>query len=141
MNFHFNWKKSVVVSHWMLGKVYGESAPTDKSYSEWFWCFKNDDFVDNSILAEPKSFKIRLEPDDTIQRPKVMTIWFCNMSQSYEVVMVSNYLETLKYCTRRILQTFLFSIAGFFRFFDVNKGWLDEWIKDRKGWSFRDGFL
>jgi len=32
--FCFNWKKSAAEAHRMLVEVYGDTAPTDKSYKE-----------------------------------------------------------------------------------------------------------
>jgi len=40
--FCFIWKKSAAEAHRML--VYGDTAPTDKSCSEWFRRFKDGDF-------------------------------------------------------------------------------------------------
>jgi len=39
--FCFNWK-SAAESHRMLVEVYDDTAPTDKSYREWFRCFKDE---------------------------------------------------------------------------------------------------
>ncbi|EGI65459.1 Mariner Mos1 transposase [Acromyrmex echinatior] len=47
--FCFNWKKSVAETHRMFVEVYGD---TDKSYREWFRCFKDGDF---SVEDKPHS--------------------------------------------------------------------------------------
>ena len=39
--FCFNWKKNAAEAHRMLVEVYGDIAPTDKSYREWFRRFKD----------------------------------------------------------------------------------------------------
>ncbi|KYM91883.1 Lachesin [Atta colombica] len=57
--FCFNWKKSVAEAHRMLVEVYGDTAPTDKSYREWFRCFKDGDFrfEDKPRSGQPKKFE------------------------------------------------------------------------------------
>ena len=50
--FYFNWKKSAAEAHRMFVEVYGDTAPTDKSYREWFRCFKDGDF---SVEDKPRS--------------------------------------------------------------------------------------
>ncbi|EGI62106.1 Mariner Mos1 transposase, partial [Acromyrmex echinatior] len=57
--FCFNWKKSAAEAHRMLVEVYGDIVPTDKSYREWFRCFKDGDFsVENKPRSgQPKKFE------------------------------------------------------------------------------------
>jgi len=50
--FCFNWKKNVAEAHRMLVKVYGDTAPIDKSCREWFRQFKDGDF---SVKDKPRS--------------------------------------------------------------------------------------
>ncbi|EGI67651.1 Mariner Mos1 transposase, partial [Acromyrmex echinatior] len=56
--FCFNWKKNAAEAHRMLVEVYG-TAPTDKSYREWFRRFKDGDFSveDKPRSGQPKKFE------------------------------------------------------------------------------------
>ena len=55
----FNWKKSAAQTHRMLMEIYGDNAPTDKSYRECFRCFKKGDFdvEDKPRSGQPKKFE------------------------------------------------------------------------------------
>jgi len=57
--FCFNWKKSTTETHRMLVEVYSDTAPTDKSYREWFRCFKDGNFSvkDKPCSGQPKKFE------------------------------------------------------------------------------------
>ena len=57
--FCFNWKKSAAEAHRMLVKVYGDTAPTDKSCREWFRRFKDGNFSveDKPRSGQPKKFE------------------------------------------------------------------------------------
>jgi len=46
-------------AHRMLVEVYGDTAPTDKSYREWFRRFKDGDFSveDKPRSGQPKKFE------------------------------------------------------------------------------------
>ena len=57
--FCFNWKKSAAEAHRMLVEVYGDNAPTDNSFREWFRRFKNGDFSieDKPRSGQPKKFE------------------------------------------------------------------------------------
>jgi len=68
--FCFNWKKSAAEAHRMLVKVYGDTAPTDKSCK--FQRFKDGNFsVENKPRSgQPKKFEDKelealLEEDQT----------------------------------------------------------------------------
>ena len=70
--FCFNWKKSVTEAHRTLVKVYGDTAPTDKSYREWFRRFKDGDFsVEDKLRSgqskkfEDKELEALLEEDQS----------------------------------------------------------------------------
>jgi len=56
--FCFNWKKSAAEAHRMLVEVYGDTAPTDRSW-EWFRHFKDGDFSveDKPRSGQPKKFE------------------------------------------------------------------------------------
>jgi len=54
--FCFNWKKSAAEAHRMLIEVYGDTAPTDKSYREWFRHFKDAYFI---VEDKPRSGQLK----------------------------------------------------------------------------------
>ena len=57
--FCFNWKKSAAETHQILVEVYGDNAPTDESFREWFRRFENGDFSveDKDRCGEPETSK------------------------------------------------------------------------------------
>jgi len=69
--FCFNWKKSAAEAHRMLVEVYDDTAPTDKSYREWFQRFKEDFSVEDkprsgqSKKFEDKELEVLLEEDQS----------------------------------------------------------------------------
>jgi len=55
----FNWKKSAAEAYRMLVKVYGDTAPIDKSCRKWFRRFKDGDFsnLHKPRFGQPKKFE------------------------------------------------------------------------------------
>jgi len=58
--FCFTWKKSAAEAHRMLVEVYSDTAPTDKSYREWFRRFKEISALKTSlVLGSQKNSKTK----------------------------------------------------------------------------------